>query len=96
MKPGGRMEAYQPQPKHPMAQAIGLEAMCWHFFGAFRFADGAAPILNLDNDEGCMMYDQRLPGGGPADRFDDRSRIPITDAASCRRRPASSTASIPG
>ncbi len=64
MDPGGRLEVYQPQPKHPMAQAIGLDAMCWHFFGAFRFVDGAVPILNLDNDEGCIMYDQHLPGGG--------------------------------
>ena len=31
MDPGGRLEVYQPQPKHPMAQAIGLDAMCWHF-----------------------------------------------------------------
>jgi hypothetical protein len=64
MKPGGRMEAYQPEPLHPMAKAIPLRDMCWHFFGAFRFPEGAAPILNLDNDEGCLMYDQRLPTGG--------------------------------
>jgi len=62
--PGGRLEVYQPEPKHSMAQAIGLDAMCWHFFGAFRFVDGAVPILNLDNDEGCIMYDQCLTNGG--------------------------------
>ena len=64
MKPGGRMEAYQPEPLHPMAQAIPLADMCWHFFGAFRLPAGAAPILNLDDDEGCLIYDQTLPGGG--------------------------------
>lgn len=64
MKPGGRMEAYQPAPLHPMAQSIPLADMCWHFFGAFRLPEGAVPILNLDGDEGCLMYDQRLPGGG--------------------------------
>ncbi len=64
MVTGGRLEVYQPEPKHSMAQAIGLDAMSWHFSGAFRFADGAVPILNLDNDEGCIMYDQHLPGGG--------------------------------
>jgi hypothetical protein len=64
MTPGGRLEVYQPEPKHPMTEVIGLDAMCWHFFGAFRFVDGAVPILNLDNDEGCIMYDQRLSGGG--------------------------------
>ena len=64
MKPGGRMEAYQPEPRHPMAEAIPLADMCWHFFGAFRLPPGAVPILNLDGDEGCLMYDQRLPGGG--------------------------------
>ncbi|MCA0448283.1 MAG: hypothetical protein LCH62_00745 [Proteobacteria bacterium] len=64
MKPGGRMEAYQPEPLHPMAQAIPLADMCWHFFGAFRLPAGAAPILNLDDDEGCLIYDQTLPDGG--------------------------------
>jgi hypothetical protein len=64
MVPGGRLEVYQPEPKHPMAKAISVAAMSWHFFGAFRFVDGATPILNLDNDEGCIMYDQRLAGGG--------------------------------
>jgi hypothetical protein len=64
MKPGGRMEAYQPNPGHSMAKAIPLADMCWHFFGAFRFAEGTTPILNLDNDEGCLMYDQPLSGGG--------------------------------
>ena len=43
MVPGGRLEVYQPEPRHPMAEAIGLPAMCWHFFGAFRFVDGATP-----------------------------------------------------
>ena len=75
MKPGGRMEAYQPQPLHPMARAIPLKDMCWHFFGAFRLRRGATPILNLDNDEGCLMYDQRV-GERAADRFHDRSAHP--------------------
>jgi hypothetical protein len=64
MRPGGRMEAYQPEPLHPMARAIPLADMCWHFFGAFRLPEGARPILNLDDDEGCLIYDQLLPGGG--------------------------------
>jgi hypothetical protein len=64
MKPGGRMEAYQPEPLHPMARSIPLTAMCWHFFGAFRLPVDATPILNLDNDEGCLMYDQQVAGGG--------------------------------
>lgn len=64
MRPGGRMEANQPTPTHPMARAIPLADMCWHFFGAFRLPVGATPILNLDHDEGCLMYDQPLPGGG--------------------------------
>lgn len=64
MKPGGRLEIYQPEPKHPMAEAISVDAMSWHFFGAFRFFDGARPIVNLDHDEGCIMYDQHLAGGG--------------------------------
>jgi hypothetical protein len=64
MKPGHRMEIYQPEPKHPLAEVVDLSAMSWHFQGAFRFIDGGQPILNLDNDEGCLMYDQRLPGGG--------------------------------
>lgn len=63
MKPGGRMEAYQPEPKHPMAEAIPLADMCWHFFGAFRLPADAAPILNLDNDEGCLVYDQTVGRG---------------------------------
>ncbi|QIG48418.1 hypothetical protein G5V57_12200 [Nordella sp. HKS 07] len=63
MKPGGRMEAYQPEPRHPMAKAIPLADMCWHFFGAFRLPADAEPILNLDNDEGCLMYDQRVGDG---------------------------------
>lgn len=64
MKPGGRMEAYQPEPLHPMAQAIPLKDMCWHFFGAFRLPVGAMPILNLDNDEGCLIYDQKVGRNG--------------------------------
>jgi hypothetical protein len=64
MKPGGRLEVYQPEPRHPMAEAVERDAMCWHFFGAFRFVEGASPILNLDGDEGCIMYDQRLAQGG--------------------------------
>jgi hypothetical protein len=63
MKPGGRMEAYQPEPLHPMARAIPQADMCWHFFGAFRLPADATPILNLDNDEGCLMYDQRVGTG---------------------------------
>lgn len=63
MKPGGRMEAYQPEPLHPMARAIPRADMCWHFFGAFRLPADATPILNLDNDEGCLMYDQRVGAG---------------------------------
>lgn len=64
MRPGGRMEAYQPKPLHPMAEAIPLADMCWHFFGAFRFPEAATPILNLDNDEGCLMFDLPVDGGG--------------------------------
>jgi hypothetical protein len=64
MKPGHRMEIYQPEPKHPLTHTIDLAAMSWHFRGAFRFVDGSTPILNLDNDEGCLMYDQPLAGGG--------------------------------
>lgn len=64
MKPGGRMEAYQPNPDHSMARAIPLADMCWHFFGAFRLPPDAIPILNLDNDEGCLVYDQTVAGGG--------------------------------
>ena len=64
MKPGGRLEVYQPEPKHPMAEAIPVADMSWHFFGAYRFFEGARPILNLDNDEGCIMFDYRLPSGG--------------------------------
>jgi len=64
MRPGGRMEAYQPTPLHSMARAIPLADMCWHFFGAFRLPDGAVPILNLDGDEGCLMYEQQLEGNG--------------------------------
>lgn len=63
MKPGGRMEAYQPEPLHPMARAIPRADMCWHFFGAFRLPADATPILNLDHDEGCLMYDQRVGKG---------------------------------
>jgi hypothetical protein len=63
-KPGHRLEVYQPEPKHPLVEAIDVAAMAWHFNGAFRFVDGAVPILNLDNDEGCIMYDQRLASGG--------------------------------
>ena len=63
MKPGGRMEAYQPEPLHPMARAIPRADMCWHFFGAFRLPAGAIPILNLDDDEGCLMYEQRAGAG---------------------------------
>jgi hypothetical protein len=63
MKPGGRMEAYQPEPLHPMARAIPLPDMCWHFFGAFRLPADATPILNLDNDEGCLIYDQQVGDG---------------------------------
>lgn len=64
MEPGGRMEAYQPHPEHPMAQAIPLEDMCWHYFGAFEFLSGAVPVLNLDDDEGCLVFDYAVPGGG--------------------------------
>lgn len=64
MKPGGRLEVYQPPSRHSMTEAVALPAMCWHFFGAFRFTKGATPILNLDNDEGCIMYDQPLANGG--------------------------------
>ena len=64
MTPGGRMEAYQPNPEHPLAKAIPVADMSWHFFGAFEFTDGAVPVLNLDNDEGCLMFDQAIPGGG--------------------------------
>lgn len=64
MKPGGRLEVYQPEPKHPLAEAIPVEDMSWHFFGAFQFFDGARPILNLDGDEGCLMFDYRTQGGG--------------------------------
>ena len=63
-RPGGRLEVYQPEPRHPMAEAIPVADMSWHFFGAYRFFDGAQPILNLDNDEGCIMFDYRVPGGG--------------------------------
>src|SRR5262249_5850683 len=64
MVPGGRLEVYQPEPRHPLAEALVLSAMCWHFYGAFRPVEGATPILKLDNDEGWIMYDQRLPTGG--------------------------------
>lgn len=64
MRPDGRMEAYQPAPHHSMAEAIPLADMCWHFFGAFRIPENATPILNLDNDEGGLIYDQTLAGGG--------------------------------
>jgi hypothetical protein len=64
LKPGGRLEVYQPEPKHPMAEAIPVADMSWHFFGAYRFFEGARPILNLDNDEGCVMFDYKLPAGG--------------------------------
>lgn len=64
MKPGGRLEVYQPEPRHGMAEAIPLADMSWHFMGAYEFVEGATPILNIDDDEGCLMFDIRLPSGG--------------------------------
>lgn len=64
MKPGGRLEVYQPEPKHPMAKTIPLADMSWHFFGCFGPIAGARQILNLDDDEGCLMFDLALPAGG--------------------------------
>jgi hypothetical protein len=40
MKPGGRLEVYQPEPRHPLAEAIALSDMSWHFAGAFRLLPG--------------------------------------------------------
>lgn len=63
-KPGGRLEVYYPTPQHSLARAMPVEDMSWHFFGAYRLPPGATPILNLDEDEGCLMFDLPLDGGG--------------------------------
>jgi hypothetical protein len=65
MKPGGRLEIHQPEPRHPICDVIPLKDMSWHWFGAFALRDDALSALNLDDDRGSLFQDFRtLDGGG--------------------------------
>lgn len=65
MKPGGRLEIHQPEPKHPICASIPLRDMGWHWFGVFALRDDAVSALNLDTDEGSLFLDfPKLEGGG--------------------------------
>ena len=65
MKPGGRLEIYQPEPAHPICKSIPLKDMAWHWFGVFALRDDAISALNLDGDEGSLFLDfPKLAGGG--------------------------------
>ena len=61
MKPGGRMEIYQPEPRHPMAENIDWPRCAGTSSAPSASSTAARPILNLDSDEGCLMYG---PAGG--------------------------------
>jgi hypothetical protein len=59
------LEIRQPEPKHPLAEAIPLADMSWHWFGAFDHHPAARSVLNLDDDSASLMLDfQDLEGGG--------------------------------
>lgn len=64
-KPGGRLEIYQPEPKHPICDVIPLRDMGWHWTGAFELSERATSALNLDDDRGSLFLDfTGLANGG--------------------------------
>jgi len=64
-KNGGRAEIHQPEPRHPVAEAVPLSAMTWHWGGAYRRHPQARPILSLEDGSGDLFADfPDLDGGG--------------------------------
>lgn len=58
------VETHQPEPVHPLCAAIPLEAMSWHWGGAYAPHPCAHTILALDDDAGCLFMDfPDLEGG---------------------------------
>ncbi|HVY99029.1 MAG TPA: hypothetical protein VHA35_05990 [Dongiaceae bacterium] len=64
-RPKPYLEIRQPEPKHPLAEAIPLADMSWHWFGVFDHHPAATSALDLDDDSGSLLLDfPKLEGGG--------------------------------
>lgn len=63
-KTGGHAEIHQPEPRHPITQAIPLSAMTWHWGGAYKRHELASPILSLEDGSGDLFIDFPHLGGG--------------------------------
>ncbi len=61
---GGHVEICQPEPRHPICEAIPLPAMTWHWGGAYQLPEGAVPILSLEDGTGSLFLDMKTAGGG--------------------------------
>lgn len=59
------LEIRQPEPRHPICEAIPLADMSWHWFGAFAHDPAARSALDLDDGSASLFLDfPRLEGGG--------------------------------
>jgi hypothetical protein len=64
-RPQPKLEIRQPEPRHPLADAIPLADMSWHWFGVFNHHPAAISALDLDDGSGSLLLDfPRLEGGG--------------------------------
>ncbi|WP_141649769.1 hypothetical protein [Rhizobium sp. PDO1-076] len=64
-RPNPYLEVRQPEPRHPICDAISLADMSWHWMGALEKHPDAAHILTLDDDSLSLFMDFRnLQGGG--------------------------------
>jgi hypothetical protein len=64
-KPKPYLEVLQPEPKHPLCEAVPLRDMSWHWLGGFEKHPAATHVLTLDDDSLSLFMDfQQLTGGG--------------------------------
>lgn len=64
-KPGARLEIRQPEPKHPLCDAVSERDMGWHWKGVFDHHPQAQSALDLVDGSASLFLDFRdLPGGG--------------------------------
>lgn len=58
------VETCQPEPKHPICEAIPLSAMSWHWGGVYAPHPQARTILGLEDGSGCLFMDFPDASGG--------------------------------
>jgi hypothetical protein len=63
-EPGADSGLVASAPAHPLFRYITLADATWHYHGVLEAPAGATPLIELKNQTGCLLYEDRVSTDG--------------------------------